>query len=245
MDWDEILKRIGAKKSEWRLIKSELRELSEKMQEGNLMTGEEITKLRQAWKSDNPFTDESGRPFVLFIYDRSPRWSFLQYGSKYKFHFKWCKTLEQMDKAGRSARYKAKYDIENPLFDSSSDKKEVLDVCQNCINGFDFNEPKPTIKEFNIKEFFDTYGIQKDLRTPTHQYHTHTYTPDWHKISREYKKSQNWKCEECGKKFSGNTLHTHHINGVKDDNRPSNLKALCPEHHEEQPGHTGAITKPK
>lgn len=33
-------------------------------------------------------------------------------------------------------------------------------------------------------------------------------------------------------------LDVHHINGVKHDNRNSNLKALCKECHQKQPHHT-------
>ena len=41
------------------------------------------------------------------------------------------------------------------------------------------------------------------------------------------------RCQECSKKLSGtNQPHFLYINGSKKDNRPENLRALCPECYE-------------
>jgi 5-methylcytosine-specific restriction endonuclease McrA len=41
------------------------------------------------------------------------------------------------------------------------------------------------------------------------------------------------RCQECSKKLSGtNSPHFIHINGSKKDNRPENLRAVCPECNE-------------
>ena len=57
------------------------------------------------------------------------------------------------------------------------------------------------------------------------------YTKDWETISREYRESHNFTCEECGitieDPFDRQFIQVHHINGDKTDNSPNNLKCLC------------------
>lgn len=69
----------------------------------------------------------------------------------------------------------------------------------------------------------------------------HNYVTEWESISQSLRESHSWTCQECNVRLSqGNLkqyLHVHHINHVKDDNVPSNLKVLCVRCHAEQPGH--------
>jgi hypothetical protein len=58
------------------------------------------------------------------------------------------------------------------------------------------------------------------------------YTPDWVDKSREYRLKRRFTCENCGIRLNerfvdGYYLETHHLNGVKTDNRDMNLKCLC------------------
>ncbi len=66
------------------------------------------------------------------------------------------------------------------------------------------------------------------------------YTSDWSSVSRKYKDSQRWTCEECflvlRKPGDQHLLHVHHKNRDSLDNRRSNLIALCVQCHSEQPG---------
>ena len=240
MDWEEIFKTIGAEKSNFKLYSSEIREIVDKLDDGNPITEEELLKVKETWLSDNPFLDANGNPFVLYIKDRNYRswWGF----TKYKYHFNWCSTLTSMNAMGRRARYVKKSDIDNNQFDSIGGRKEVLDVCQNCLNQFNFYDSaykQTSVKDFSMNEFFAIYGKITNLKEPTHQGYEHQYPKDWHQKSRQYRESQYWTCEKCGKDMNNNKqdLHTHHINGVKDDTNPSNLVALCRDCHAEQPMH--------
>ena len=56
------------------------------------------------------------------------------------------------------------------------------------------------------------------------------YTADFPEISRKLREENNWKCSCHGVdmyNMKKKGLHVHHINRVKYDNRPQNLKVLC------------------
>ncbi|MDE0243707.1 MAG: HNH endonuclease signature motif containing protein [Candidatus Kaiserbacteria bacterium] len=206
-------------------------DVTKKARKGELLTKNEVDVLVRLSKSREPFIDNGGMPYVLFIYDRQ-RGFFQQNPQgewKYKFHFMYCETLEKMDKKGTFPKYAAKHDLQDPYFDSLSGKKEMLDVCKNCLNAFSaktksFNK---NVNSFNVKEFFDTYGWQ-DLPQPTGIRHG-DYTPDWSDIARKKKESVGWACEKCGKSCLSDrqSLQVHHKDGVKNNNLSDNLIALC------------------
>ena len=55
------------------------------------------------------------------------------------------------------------------------------------------------------------------------------YTADFPEISRQLREKNNWKCSCCGVDMYNmkKGLHVHHINRIKYDNSPQNLKVLC------------------
>lgn len=72
------------------------------------------------------------------------------------------------------------------------------------------------------------------------------YTPDWSVVSANYRKEQNYICENCGVDLSSERrlLHVHHKNRDKGDNRKKNLVALCAICHKTQPYHEKRLDVP-
>ncbi len=180
-----------------------------------------------------------------------------------KFHFSWCRTLSEMDKKGKFARYifsrkkvnkfKVQATERDPvMIRKLGEHHEMEDVilyaCKNCLNETGYKgyakdlmpkEKNKHVLDFNIKEFLDEneatvstsrfYLEQKRVKFSDETVQPMVYTDDFPEISRRLRASKNWKCTNCNVDMSRQKagLHTHHRNGVKNDNSASNLQVLC------------------
>lgn len=224
---------------------------------------EGIPVERQDIESVGPYLTYKGEHLaILYIFNSTSSSFELENNdaskSTPKFHLTWCKTLEQMTRRGRFARYVLSR-TESNLFRVEANERDPelikklgehhelsgirLFPCQNCLDelqykGFDLKSPKPgritQVNDFLIKTFLQendgNLTVMKHLpQTTAVNAKGGGYTKDFPEISRRLREHHNWTCTECGVDMTGKKegLHTHHIDGVKHNNRPQNLKVLC------------------
>ncbi|MBW8190303.1 HNH endonuclease [Neiella marina] len=169
-------------------------------------------------------------------------------GSSAKFHIADCSTLQSMRASGRFERYVVTNDTSGEFLIGygESERKAKLKVCQNCLRklnykGCNTGQPIwPIVQQFDMAEFFATYSSffahmpsrdAKDAEVG--------YTEDWAKISAHLRVEKDFTCEQCNVNLRSERFlcHVHHVNGVKSDNRHSNLEVLCADCHSKQPSH--------
>ncbi|PPC76246.1 hypothetical protein C4K68_16550 [Pokkaliibacter plantistimulans] len=102
------------------------------------------------------------------------------------------------------------------------------------------SQKKTIFGDFDIAEFLSSYStLFRIMPEREAMVEMGGYDDGWEDVSKNYRESKSWQCEECKVSLLQNKrlLHTHHINGVKRDNKLSNLKALCLDCHRKQPKH--------
>lgn len=220
-----------------------------------LRTGKEVT-LKEIDVTSKLLTFK-GRHVLLYIADQGTKFDGIMQGQNEacRFHVANCETLATMKKLGRYRRYVATTDLSglfkivgvaayNPKIGREGYAK--LRVCQNCLKALNYKNARNSdafkiAKNFNIQEFFETYAslfkVPLNQREITKQ--MALYTKDWTDVSRAVRAKANWCCKACKVNLEKHPelLHTHHINGVKNDNREENLVPLCIGCHRLQPNH--------
>ncbi|ANU38182.1 HNH endonuclease signature motif containing protein [Vibrio scophthalmi] len=175
------------------------------------------------------------------------------YNEAKRYHLTDCKTIQDEKKDKRFGRLVALRYTEGdiPICDDKDNTDDAkLVVCGRCLRKVKYlpyikagsdEEKKRVQMEFSLREFLKKqYSFPEESLPFRHaEFSNFSYTSDWKSVSEVYKLSHNYSCEECGVELKQRKelLHTHHIDGVKSNNHPANLMALCVECHSKQPKH--------
>jgi hypothetical protein len=200
---------------------------------------------------DLTFTYE-GQRVLLYIRDQ---W----YGPdrEYKFHVAGCRTIDRMFSSGRRNRYVVTNNTTSEFKVVVRQGRSIrfegtreMRVCKNCLDALNYrgytrassSQQRRIYSEFDLGDFFDRYEETTFPTLPDYDEHTapaNVYPPDFSRISMQYRRAQNWRCEQCGLDLRRHKkwLHVHHINHQRNDNRRSNLRALCLRCHAKQADH--------
>jgi hypothetical protein len=220
-----------------------------------LEKGIELIDLKEV-ESNNGLLSYQERQILLYIQDQGSRIKkVLEDGSQgRKFHVANCKTLKNMRTRGRFERYVVTNRLDGEFYVAGSDWHTgqniegyaQLQVCQNCLEALNYKDAqhrrkREIVQSFDIQKFFSTYSsfFSHLPQRWAGRKEEEDYTADWPQVAACYKASKNFTCESCGANLRSHKqlLHGHHRNGVKSDNRESNLMALCAACHREQPHH--------
>ena len=199
-----------------------------------------------------------GRQVLLYIADQGNQIQEVLNGEREgkKVHVADCKTLVQMKERNRFGRYHVTTSVTGIYSVFGVDyntKKEMtgdaeLKVCKNCLSFLNYKNyaqskmpgKSKIYSAFTLDDFFSQFStvfkhLPKKVGDPTPG-----YTKDWSDISKVYRQSKNYSCEQCKVDLNSNKslLHCHHVSGNKQDNDYSNLKSLCANCHRQQPMHS-------
>jgi hypothetical protein len=224
----------------------------------NSIEGILVENIRDIKIQEDGTFEYKGQKVLVYIRDQryNPR-----YGrGEYKFHIATCETINRFIQNNRLDRYvvstrtdgKFLVNIKNSVTNSFEEENVIMElkVCKYCLQKLNYNGYADAsgsgrteiYNNFKLKEFFSQYST-RHTTTPTH---TDTNAPDdlypddFEQISRKIREECDWTCQNCGIKVKPehrNLMHIHHINGVKSDNKRTNLKCLCIKCHAEQPDH--------
>lgn len=205
-----------------------------------------------------------GRQVLLYIQDHGMDVEdVLEDGSLgRKFHLANCVTLQKMRSKNRFDRYVVTNRLDGYFYITGQDltgkrvegKKARLKVCKNCLSYLNYkgyesaNEPgyagyqKRTriFESFELAGFFEDYSsFFAHMPSRFSGEFDGDYTEDWEKVSKSIRSTRDFVCEICrtSLKDVSRLCHAHHMNGVKTDNRESNLQVLCADCHRKQPMH--------
>lgn len=204
-----------------------------------------------------------GRQVLLFIPNQFNSLADILHNSMNgnRFHVADCSTLQDMKQRNRYNKYSVTNNLSGKftIFHRNNELNTVeseLHVCKNCLEKLNYknyknetyNKKQEIFENFDIGEFFERYSTLfeylPNIDIEEHKEAT-AYTNNWKEVSKNYRASKNYICETCDTSFMKDKqlLHTHHMNGKKNDNSSNNLKAVCIDCHRKEPNHKHVYMK--
>lgn len=223
--------------------------------------GIDISSLDEVTQHSDGTLVYKGRRIVLYIRDINVyRGGGASHDDLPKYHVANCRTLDDMRAQNRFGRYVVAANVTGEFSinqirgkDRVTSTTERLNVCQNCLTHLRFDgfeqglaiSVKRQIRDqFTLTRFFDRYphdvvsadDAENELTAPLND-----YPGEFGRYATAAKQRAGYRCEDCGillaDRHLRRYLHAHHINAIKYDNAPENLRALCIRCHACQPGH--------
>ncbi len=180
----------------------------------------------------------------------------------HKYHFSNCQTIKNMFKNDFGKKYKQSHRqdgkfrymfIENNAV-SMEREDQKLNVCTFCLTWFRDKIQQPLQAEkFLPSNFFENIDDAEWLPDcgypPAATALPNIYPADFVKISKKFRASRNYQCEQCKIDLQHQNLQKfsecHHTDMNVTDNRIANLKCLCIKCHAEQPMHGRIKQQPR
>ncbi len=204
-------------------------------EEGAIIEAEEVASLGATKIGDALYA--KGRRVALYIPEYSEAWS-------RKVHILMCATLEEMFAGGRQGRYRVT--THQPYTMQKADGsviKSELELCKNCLKEFFKFVPykeRPNVTDYDLTKLLAlTSNEIKAAQVHQSGVLSAIYVSNWATISKDYRNSVDWMCEDCGKNYrlAPQDLHTHHIDHNVRHNERNNLRALCHKCHAQNHAH--------
>jgi hypothetical protein len=180
--------------------------------------------------SKSVFVDKDGYRFLvdgedryfLFVYKRLFFTESYRPDALPRFHVVQCETI----KSYRGFVSANRMPVPVTSVETGETSFQTLSLCGNCRNEIASGLFGKSGNWFDL--VLNYFEMQEMPLFRSDAYHT-----SWKQISEAYKESVGWKCEEndCRIDLSGNEnrrwLHTHHVDGNKQNNLRVNFRALC------------------